>query len=215
MTRGNRLAEVKNLAVVFFIFLCPIIEADQIVDDRINDDPQAILKKNLPIYPIKEGQIIIAAGLTFDRVPWTHGIFDPSKQIPSLINGANGTVHADLAPTPVDYFVTEDLMISFPSESKWHFYEMISYRFKDETAHLQSVSVLSYDNVPYCICFGNMPIEAPALWSGARLEMINGKPEIDVGQTESGTGAFNTHAYFEVRPEGPKLVSLTQGSRGR
>lgn len=202
-----------------FALLCISIYADEIVDDRIGDDPNALTGKSLPLSPIKDGNVVVAAGLTFDLVKWRYGIFDPNKQVPDLTEGADGKLQVTLSPTPQDYFVTDDVMIvcweKTGGEPRLHSYREINYRFKDPSAHLKSVAILSYDNVAFCICFGNMPVESPCLWSDARLQIVNGKTEIDVGQVESGTGAFNAHAYFSVSADPPKLTRLTTGGRGR
>ena len=212
---------MKSSLVIMTLFavFCAHAQGDEIADDRFGDDPAAITAKNLPLSPIKDGQVVIAAGLTFDLVKWTYGIFDPNKEIPDLAQDKDGKLTITLSPTPSDYFVTDDVMTvcweKTAGEPRLHSYREIDYRFKDPAAHLKSVTVLSYDNMPFCICFGNMPVEAPGLWSDARLQMQDGRTEIDVGHVESGTGAFNSHAYFSVSADPPKLTRLTSGGRGR
>ena len=81
-------------------------------------------------------------------------------------------------------------------------------------ALIDRVLVLLFDHHIFCVCVGDLENDIPQFHCDARLEMVGSKtPKLNIGQYMSGTGAFNSHALFELSPKGPMLIEITQGGR--
>jgi hypothetical protein len=199
---------MNKATLVLFFILSQIASGQQVIQD-----------KDLPLSPMKLGQVVVTDSLEFDLLPWTKDkTFDPNKEMPYVVTSPDGKQTMGWETTPADYIVTDDEMLTILEPKAhdviYHSVRILRYRKKHPWAMVDQVIVLSYDNNVFCICFGDYPSDTPACWSHANLEMSDrGKTELDVSQDESGTGAYNSLAVFEFSTEGPKLVRISQGGR--
>jgi hypothetical protein len=138
--------------------------------------------------------------------------------MPTLVTALNGKTTIEWSATPPNYIVTDDQMLSIieprKDEPLFHDLEIIQYREKKPWALITHVYVLLFDHHIFCICVGDLENEPQEFSCDVNLRMTgHGAPQLDVGQYESGTGAFNSHGFFELSPSGPKLVKISQGGR--
>jgi hypothetical protein len=180
-------------------------------------DP-TIQKSDLPLSPLEHKQIVVAEGMDFTAVTSDDKVFDPNKEMPSVSSSANGRTVITWQPTPDKYIVTDDQLVQIieprKDEPLFHTIEAIRYREKKPWMLLTQVSVLLFDHHIFCIWENDLE-NSPADFSCGDILSTTGNhmPTLDVGQYESGTGAYNAHARFELSAKGPILVGISRGGR--
>jgi len=185
---------------------------------QASSDLKTIRKGELPLSPLKLKQVIVGQGLDFSLAPAEDRNFDPNKEMPSTESSANGQTIIKWIATPANYIVTDDQMLSVIEPRKddaiFHQLEIIQYREKKPWKLITHIYILLFDHKIFCIVEGDMENDSPEFSCDANLRMTGRiAPKLDVGQYESGTGAFNSHALFELAPTGPQLIEISKGGR--
>jgi hypothetical protein len=205
-----------RIFIIYILLIFPLIA---------ESSNNSIGPKDLPFAPLEHGKIVIVYPMNV-AIQSAELFNNPSTKLynytetnkPCILEGDDDHIKMGYSKVPTEYIVAEQDMLRIwdKNKGKCHFLQIIEYKKKRPWILDSVVGVLLWDHQSFCMYFGDGSSDNPEFGASARLDDVDGKCQLDVGITESGTGAFSKHAIFTFSHSGgPELIAIKESGRKR